>query len=301
MKPAAPASVVGIVFGLAATTGGVLLAGQQQPLPSEPPRQFGAGITPAYEGWFDNKDGSHNFLIGYLNRNRAQTVDVPIGPNNRIEPGGPDLGQPTHFLPGRHVGMFMVTVPKEFTPQQRLTWTITVNGQTNSIPFRMHTDYNVSPFAITHSSTLGNTPPRIKFDEKGETVTGPVAMVSRPALTRTTSVSTPLSLAFWAEDDAMYSSGTSAPMRNPPPPVEISWSKYRGPGKVTFEKAKPELEKLAGGNVAEPYSGKGATTARFSEPGEYVLHMTANDYSGDGGGGEVCCWTSAMVKVTVTP
>ena len=45
---------------------------------------------------------------------------------------------------------------------------------------------------------------------------------------------------------------------------------------------------------------QGATTAKFSEPGEYILHVTANDYSGDGGGGEVCCWTTAMVKVTVT-
>ena len=84
---------------------------------------------------------------------------MPIGPNNRIEPGGPDLGQPTHFLPGRQVGMFIVTVPKEFTPQQRLTWTITVNGVTNSIPLRCTRDYNVSPFKISHNATLGNTPP----------------------------------------------------------------------------------------------------------------------------------------------
>ena len=26
-----------------------------------------------------------------------ETLDIPIGPNNRIEPGGPDLGQPTYF------------------------------------------------------------------------------------------------------------------------------------------------------------------------------------------------------------
>ena len=29
------------------------------------------------------------------------------------------MGQPTHFLPGRQTGMFIVTVPKEFTPQQQ--------------------------------------------------------------------------------------------------------------------------------------------------------------------------------------
>ena len=52
----------------------------------------------------------------------------------------------------------------------------------------------------------------------------------------------------------------------------------------------PEMETLSGGGVDVPFTGKAAATARFSEPGEYVLHVTANDYSGDGGGGELCCW-----------
>jgi hypothetical protein len=285
----------------AALAGSVLLSGQQQPLPSEPVRGFGASITGSFEGWFRNQDGSISFLVGYLNRNRAQEVEVPVGPNNRLEPGGPDLGQPTHFLPGRRVGMFIVTVAKDFTAKQSIIWTITVNGVSNSIPLRTNVDYNVSPFTISHSKTLGNTPPLLRFEETGPTIRGPIAMVTRPVLTRTTSVSTPLPLTVWAEDDARYSSGSNAPMRNPPPPVELSWSKYRGPGRVTFDKAKPEMEKLAGGNINEPFRGKGVTAAKFSEPGEYVLHLIANDYSGDGGGGEICCWTTGMVKVTVTP
>lgn len=277
----------------------VLVSAQQ--LPSEPPKQFGSSITGAFEGWFDNADGTHSFLVGYLNRNRAKEAHVPIGPNNRIEPGGPDMGQPTHFLPGRQVGLFIVTVPKEFTPQQKLTWTITFNGQTNTIPLRMHTDYNISPFKISHSATLGNTPPLLRFDERGQAIQGPVAMVTKPALTRTTSVSTPLVLNVWTEDDAEYSSGTNAPMRNAPTPVSLTWSKYRGPGTVTFDKAKPAVEALVGGKPKEPFKGKGATSATFSEPGDYVLHVAVNDYSGDGGGGEMCCWTTAVVKVTVTP
>ena len=127
MKSAAQIVGLLVVAGLAASV--IVSAGQ---LPLEPAKQFGAGITPAYEGWFDNPDGSHNFLAGYLNRNRALEVDVPIGPNNKIEPGGPDLGQPTHFLPGRQTGILAVTVPKGFTVQQRLTWTITINGQTKT-------------------------------------------------------------------------------------------------------------------------------------------------------------------------
>jgi hypothetical protein len=301
MKILSPGTRVASLVALLLAAG-VVASGQQPMLPSEPPRGFGASITGAFEGWFQNPDGTYSFLVGYLNRNRARAADVPVGPNNRIEPGGPDQGQPTHFLPGRRVGMFVVTAPKDFTPQQRLIWTVTVNGVSNSIPLRLHTDYNISPFKIQHDVAGRNTPPVLRFDETGPTFQGPQAMVSRPALSRTTSVSTPLPLSFWTEDDGHYNSGSNAPLRDPPPPpVEMSWSKYRGPGTVTFDKADPALEKLAGGRVSEPFRGRGATTATFSEPGEYLLHVTANDYSGEGGGGEVCCWTTALVKVTVTP
>ena len=47
------------------------------------------------------------------------------------------------------------------------------------------------------------------------------------------------------------------------------------------------------------FSGKATTNIRFSEPGDYVLHVTANDYSGEGGGGFQCCWTTGLVKVSV--
>ena len=80
-----------------------------------------------------------------------------------------------------------------------------------------------------------------------------------------------------------------------------STTSNRGPGDVTFTAAKPKTEVLEGGQVNEPFRGKATTEATFSAPGEYVLHVVANDYSGDGGGGEVCCWTFGFVKVTVTP
>jgi hypothetical protein len=87
----------------------------------------------------------------------------------------------------------------------------------------------------------------------------------------------------------------------PPPPVRLIWSKYRGAGTVTFDNAQPSMETLEGGGLNVAYRGKATTTARFSEPGEYALHVTALDYSGIGGSGEVCCWTTAMMKVSVTP
>ncbi len=73
----------------------VLLAGgmlaSAQSLPNEPRRASGASVTAAFEGWFRNPDGSFSLLIGSYNRNQAQEVDVPIGPNNQITPGGPKV------------------------------------------------------------------------------------------------------------------------------------------------------------------------------------------------------------------
>jgi hypothetical protein len=210
-----------------------------------------------------------------------------------MEPNGPDLGQPTHFLPGRQTGVFLVTMPKEYTAAQRFTWSLTVNGQTTSIPFWMNDLYEVSPFTDV---AVGNKPPIIRFEATGPPIQGPIAMTAK-AIARTATMSAGLALPVWASDDAKYSSGSNAPQRNPPPPVILHWMKYRGPGDVTFDKQPPVFEKLDGPAV---FNGKATINAKFSAPGEYILHVTAEDYSGNGGGGEVCCWTTAMVRVTVT-
>ncbi len=75
-------------------------------LPLDPRHDTGQSITPAYEGWYKNADGSFTLLVGYYNRNSKQTLDIPVGPDNRVEPGGPDRGQPTHFLLQRQWGVF---------------------------------------------------------------------------------------------------------------------------------------------------------------------------------------------------
>jgi hypothetical protein len=276
--------------------GGVRVPAQQPPaLPYDPPRQFGASVTGAFEGWFDNADGSHNFLVGYFNRNLKQAVDIPIGPNNRIEPGGPDMGQPTHFLPARRTGVFLVQVPRSFTADQKLTWTLTINGQTTQIPLRLHRDYNVNPFGDV---AIGNEPPKIRLSETGPTIQGPVATLAKaPTLTATTG--TPLPLTVWVDDDGKFASGTMAPVTDGRPPVDLHFAKYRGPGVVKFDATTPKLEVAKGGAVNEPFIAKGTASATFAAPGEYVLHVLATDFSGEGGNGEVCCWTNAYVRVTV--
>ena len=47
----------------------------------------GQTIAPAYEGWERNDDGSFTLVFGYMNRNWEEVIDVPIGPENSIEPG----------------------------------------------------------------------------------------------------------------------------------------------------------------------------------------------------------------------
>ncbi|HEY7089958.1 MAG TPA: hypothetical protein VH518_17810 [Tepidisphaeraceae bacterium] len=274
-----------------AALGLALAAGQNLPL--EPRHESGAAVTGAFEGWFKNSDGSFSLLLGYFNRNTNQELDIPIGPNNRIEPGGPDRGQPTHFLPGRNWGLFAVKVPADFG-DNKITWTIVANGQTQVIPASLKVDYEISPF---EEAAVGNSPPMLSFEEHGQTVQGPQGLT----FDRTAKVGTPMALTVWASDDAKLTTSSGAKPRNLTGPVVLTWSKYRGPGEVTFSKVKPDVEKIERKDVQLPFTGKSAATATFSQPGDYMLNVTANDYSGEGGGGFQCCWTTAKVKVTVQP
>ena len=287
-----------VSFGLAA---GTAVLSAQQLLPSTPPKGFGASVTPAYEGWYDNADGTHTFLIGYFNRNTQSEVDVPIGPANHFEPGSPDQGQPTHFLTGRRYGMFTFTMAKDFGKNQKINWVLTVNGVTSSIPFYMSPDYTVTPFKSSEQGPSGgyNMPPILSFEASGPKFQGPAATVAK-AIQRFATVGAPMSLDILADDDAQYTSGTNAPMSQTPPPVTLTVSKYRGPGTVTLSDPRPKLTVLKGGKPDQPYSGQATPTVKFATAGDYMLHVTANDFSGNGGGGSVCCWTTAIVKVSVT-
>jgi hypothetical protein len=259
-----------------------------QALPLEPLHESGASITGAFEGWFQNADGTFSLLLGYYNRNTKQELDIPPGPDNRIEPDGPDRGQPTHFLPGRQWGMFAVKVPANFG-DGKITWTIVANGQTTIIPASLKPDYEISPLV---EAAVGNTPPVLSFAEHGPTAQGPQGMT----VERTARVGVPLPLNLWVSDDAKFTTSSGARPKNLGLPVTLKWSKYRGAGTVTFTNEKPEMQ---GKTTATGFAGTATASATFSEPGEYVLHVTANDYSGEGGAGFQCCWTNGMVKVSV--
>lgn len=266
------AAAVGSVVAIAAQTRGQVATGAVP--------EAGQSVTGAFEGWYKNPDGSFSLLMGYFNRNSAEILEIPAGPNNRIEPGGPDQGQPTTFLPRRQWGVFRLVVPKDFG-NKKLTWTIVANGQTTSIPMSLNPLWVVEPFKDAGN---GNTPPVVKFEANGPSFAGPPQGIAR---TVTAKVAEPLSLAIWVSDDRPLRGGRGVAGATGP----VVWSKFRGPGVVVFENARP---------AADP-EGKAVTTATFAAPGEYVLRAQANDATGEGGGGFQCCWTNVHVKVTVNP
>ncbi len=267
---------------------GVLMAGSaaaQQELVMEPLKDSGLNVYPAFEGWYQNSDGSYTLLVGYYNRNKKQVLDVPIGPENRIEPGGPDQGQPTHFVVGRGWGTTAIKVPKDFG-DKKLIWTLTTNGKTVTIPFALTKGYQLEPYL---DAAMGNKPPVFRFAEKGEALTGPPKPLSAaPVVTGAVGEAIPIS--FWITDDSHEETPPGAAPAGPPrrPRVSATVSKYRGPGAVSFADSTPAIEK-----------DKVSTTATFSMPGEYVIRLEGNDSSGVGGGGFQCCWSTAYLKVNV--
>jgi hypothetical protein len=289
-----------LATALALAVGGAMVSAQGQLLPSSPKLGFGASVTPAYDGWYDNPDGTHTFLIGYYNRNWTQDVDIPIGPNNHFEPGDADRGQPTHFLPNRNFGMFTITVPKNTGATERLWWVLSLNGVTSRVPFHMSPDYNITPTRASEEAPNGkyNEPPVLRFAEGGPAIKSPTANVAA-AIQKTATVNQPMPLELLVEDDALYASGTNAPMTGRiPPVVTAEVAKYRGPGTVKVDGFK-EFTAIKGGKPLEPYAGKSNGTVTFTEPGDYIVHVTINDFSEKGGGATGCCWTTAMIKVNV--
>jgi len=274
--------------GFAVATSLAVVVGAQRPqtnLPLDPPRERGASITPAYEGWYPNADGSFSMLIGYYNRNTKETLDIPVGPNNRVEPGPVDQGQPTHFETGRQWGVFVIKVPKDFGAKA-LTWTIVSNGDAQSVPFTLNKGYPISPFK---ELGMGNQPPVLAFSQGGAKMTGPPADV---AASFTGSVNQPIAIRVWVEDP-------KAPGETEAPPAlfgpvakvaTVSFHKFRGPGHVTFDKARIPVDQQ-GAMIS--------AAATFDAPGEYLLRVQANDESGEGGFGFQCCWTNTYVKVAV--
>jgi len=224
----------------------------------------GQDVAPAFEGWQQNPDGTYSFVFGYLNRNYEEQVDVPIGPNNNVDPGG-DAGQPTHFYARRQRFVFKVTVPKDWDKQKRVIWTLTSHGRTNQAKGWLQPEWELNDEVISENNgggvlQPGNEPPSI-VTSSAETVSLPNTLtltvlaaddgIPKPRSTKVSSTSV-------AVNKARVDRGLS-----------IKWIVYRGSGKVRFD---PDTSPDSYG---KPVSFNSKVS--FSTPGEYVLQAIASD------------------------
>lgn len=252
----------------------------------------GQNIAAVFEGWEQNPDGSFNLVFGYLNRNWVEEVNVPIGADNAIEPGGPDQGQPTHFLPRRNRFVFRIRVQKDFGKKE-LVWTLTSHGKTERAYGSLKPDYFIDDLVImanngaagmggTDASLKGNKPPVLKVDGDKH---------------RTAKAGQPVSLVAIATDDGIP---RVRPMQRVNPNassrftvdsatgLRLSWFVYRGAGKVEFDPPQTNVWEDTRDGASSPWSygwrtpavppeGKWAVRASFSQPGTYVLRCLSHD------------------------
>jgi hypothetical protein len=249
-------------------------------------RSSGQPVVPIFEGWYENADGTHDLCFGYFNLNLDEAVDVPLGEGNFLEPSRYDVHQPSHFTPvpgmapaspfssrfRRAWCTFTVTVPADFGPDDRVTWTIQrEDGPPVSAPGTLNIAYILDE---PRTSGRGDVAPTLRLSENGTDVQGRRGTTAAP---RTVRVGQALELTAWVEH-----------------PFEgqlwVGWLHYKGPGTVRFDPAEQRV-------AMEDGSGVARATATFVAPGDYeVLVQTINstasfEYH--------CCWTNGYVPVHV--
>ncbi|NNF14199.1 MAG: hypothetical protein HKN72_13295 [Gemmatimonadetes bacterium] len=277
--------------------------------------QEGQNVAPAYEGWLENEDGSYTMVFGYMNRNWAEELDVPVGDENYFSPGPRDQGQPTHFLPRRNRFVFLVDLPADFGDQE-MVWTLTTAGRTERAYGTLGIDQRLDNIVIasetgalgigaSDAETRANQAPLITVEGGNEYRVG---------------VGQPLELAVRMEDDGLAraierwharqegAAQEAAERDGPPrlsraqlrPPTRITvqkivwhhvaWFLYRGEGEGTPSFDPPQVktweDTRSGANspwaplwtrTPVPDDGIWRTTVTFDEPGTYILRARGDD------------------------
>src|SRR5215510_6861813 len=278
-------------FVVTLTLTGLTVASGQAPYYSQQQLPRGQNVAPAFEGWEENPDGSFNMVFGYFNRNWEEQPDIPIGPDNAIEPGGPDQGQPTHFFPRRNKFVFRVPVPKDFGKKE-VAWTLTVHGKTERAYGTLKDDYKLDLRVLqTNTHMLLGTRNYPKFDEDMAGNTPPVVKVDGDTR-RTVKVGEPLRLTAFVTDDGRLKALPAPPTTDSDTTalgLRVAWFVYRGAGdKVTFdpEQFKVYQDKRPNGNSPWtpgwmppplPTDGRFPVNVTFSERGTYTVRVLAHD------------------------
>jgi hypothetical protein len=283
---------------------GAQAAAQRQrplsPLPSD-----GLRVAPFFDGWYENPDGTIALSFGYSNLNRNELVEIPLGPDNVIQPKEYDGRQPTSFPPvmptaggdgsgapaggdrrQRERGVFTVTVPAGFKGD--VVWTLRYLGQTYSVPGRAR----VGAYRLQWPMAMGSVPPVLRFSPTGPPGRGPMGIQADPLRA---AAGAPLPLTVLTNDDSVREKEpvTVKERAAAKAAITVSWYKHSGPGAVVFTPPTNPIAEL---------QGTATTSVVFKQPGEYVIRVRADNFGRlDTSPGNQCCWTNGYVRVTVTP
>ena len=246
----------------------------------------GQAVQPVFDGWAKNPDGSFTMYFGYLNRNYVETLEIPLGPDNKLDPGPADRGQPTFFNTRTHRLVFKVTVPKDWGKKE-LVWTLTTKGKTETAVAWLQPEWEIDP--INGGQTLTgerkiNKPPTMQVKVPG-TVTLP-GTLTLSATVQDDGLPTPPKGSAQDCHRAGDSAGPQAATRSTGDSGQRPGARGRQPWPrprrssgtdrvldrvsrscpVSFEPA-----------VVGVKDGKAEVTATFTKPGTYVLRGRAFD------------------------
>jgi hypothetical protein len=238
--------------------------------------------------------------FGYINRNYAQELAIPVGSENGFAPGSPDRGQPTLFQTRIQRQAFGVKLPANWSKAQELTWTVTANGSTLKAVGWMQPEWEIDAEnggQMLNEEARANKAPTVAIDAPASaSLSSPLTLTSRvtddglpkPRAKRTAAIGqeSPPTLVPNPDDPEIPVNVPSAtdPGRvrrgAGPQGLRVKWSVWRGPASAVFspQGAVPVKE------------GQAVVTAAFSQPGTYVLRATASDGA----------LSSAATDITVT-
>ena len=285
--------------------------------PGEQPRFLslsapdGFPIIPVLEGWVANADGTVSFSFGTINRNE-EAVDMPLGPNNYIEPAQWDGVQPTHFPAGRSTGVFAVTVPGDQREIDVWWHLIAEDGDDMKVPGRWGTGAYELDFILPRPQ--GGIQPSVGIGESGRQAAGLDAGTGDypgGTVSAGTAVEMSVNVADRSNRDA------SAPRFGEPLDIGVEFNKWQGPGEVVFSRHEDTVveenpyeesdrrfrffREPAGNAGKQPGpSGVAKVYATCSEPGEYIISTKVDVHAGpDSSNGDQCCWSNVYQRVTV--
>lgn len=265
-------------------------------------RPSGQPVIPTFDGWILEEDGTKTLCLGYYNLNLDEALEIPIGPNNWIEPERYNGLQPTYFNPVpmearnklKHYCVLPINVPEG--SDERIVWHLRRSyDQDLAVPAHGDSEYYRIDdifFPTDRAEQGGSMAPIVTFvdppgpsgigkGKRGNIRVGPISATVGEPLTLTLDVRQPTADEY----------SEVAPYDGEPKTFEVNWAKYSGPpdvlGIVRFSRTTFDVG---------PSQGRATTTATFTEPGSYVLITQVL-----GGAFDMqCCWTNGYVEVEVT-